>query len=369
MAKPSISYVTATAGLLALAASAAACAPAASAELRVERVEALGVIEAPPGIVGRDGGVSGLFRGRSVWVYGDSVTTTAGTYPSTWRNNTMSWTEDLDGSDGLDGFVQPTDALGAPREFFPRTAEEAAFDEAHFDHGDGTCADPCGARIAIWGSGPLEDPERDRALLTYAEVYAEPGAWSFTIRGTSIAVWEDFDAGPTRPMVSSPLDDPYLLFDGEAEGEYAIPAIHEDALYLFSCSGGPEGSSGCRLARAPLGRVLERDAWVFRASDGWSPHASEAAVLFEGSPNLSVHWNEHVGRWLAFYLTWGKIVVRTAPALEGPWSEETEVYVPPEGDAIHGLAHAELQQEDGRVEHISYLAEEFRLLRVMLEPG
>jgi hypothetical protein len=46
-------------------------------------VEELGDMEQPASIRGRDGGVSGRFQGRSVWVYGDTVATLRGTYPNT----------------------------------------------------------------------------------------------------------------------------------------------------------------------------------------------------------------------------------------------------------------------------------------------
>lgn len=330
-------------------------------------VKSLGRMEQPSAIAGRDGGASGRFRGRSVWVYGDSVATARGTYPTTWRNNTMSWTGDLDAADGVTDFIQPEDTLGAAREFFPRTMAEEAFNAAHVDLGDGMCAEPCGARYAIWGSGPVEDEARDRALLVYGKVYAKPGAFNFHIIGTSIAIWNDFDTGPVRPEVDAGLEDPTLLFDA-SEGEFGIPAIADGQLYLFSCSGGRHDSRACRLGRAPLADVLQRKAWEFRTRTGWSKDVAHASGLFEGSPNMTVHWSEHVARWLAVYITFGKIVVRTAAQIEGPWSSERTIYEPREHGAMHALAHAEYQEGGGEVEYISYLADDFRLLRVHLDP-
>lgn len=356
----------ATPWLVLLAVMLASCSGAA--DLVVVSVQNLGVMETPATIDGRDGGTSGRFMGRSVWVYGDTVATAKGTFPTTWRNNSMSWTADLDGTDGITGFVQPEDSAGAAREFFPRTKKEASFNAAHVDVGDGTCAEPCGARYAIWGSGPIDDPERSRALLIYGKVYSEPGAFNFSILGTSIAVWEDFDAGPTRPKVNAGLDDPNLLFDS-SEGEFGIPAVADGYLYLFSCSGGPHNSNGCRLGRAKMADVLERSAWAFRTGNGWSPEVGSAVALFSGSPNMTVHWNEHLGRWLAVYMDWGKIVARTAKRIEGPWSDPTTVFVPRTDNPLHALAHAEYQERDGAVEYISYLDHKgFSLLSVRLEP-
>lgn len=359
--------------VLALASASASASLGCSgddADVTVGSVQALGVMPTPDGIVGRDGGVSGRFQGRSVWVYGDSVTTDAGTYPNTWRNNTMSWTDDLDASDGISALEQPLDETGAPREFFPRTDEEEAFNAQHLDHGDGSCdatdGEPCGARFAIWGSGPVQDLERGRALLTYGKVHAAPGEFNFSIVGTSLAVWTDFDQGPERPLVDGTMDDPRLLFAAH-EGEFAIPVAHDGSLYLFACSGTGAAQDGCRLARAELDHVLERSAWRFRGEGAWVESASQAARLFDGSPNMTVHFNAQLGRWLAFYITWGQVVLRSAPELEGPWSDEVSVYRPPEDEALHALAHPEFQEQHGAVEYVSYLAQnQFRLLSVQL---
>src|SRR5262249_2533767 len=161
--------------------------------------------------------------------------------------------------------------------------------------------------------------------LSYGKVHAEPGDFNFSIIGTSIAVWDDFDAGPTRPEVSSTLDDPTLLFNGATEGEFGVGAnIVDDRLYLFSCSGGPSDSRGCRLAGAQLDASFRRDAWEFRTDDGWSSHVGDAVDLFDGSPNMTVHHSGFLDRWVAVYLDFGTIVLRTAPAIEGPWSDTLE---------------------------------------------
>jgi hypothetical protein len=354
--------------LLAFAALAAsACSSQPKAALTVVSVQQLGPMEKPATINGRDGGTSGRFAGRSVWVYGDSVATAQGTYPSTWRNNTMSWTMDLDAFDGITGMVQPTDTLGAAREFFPRTTDEESFNAAHIDLGDGKCAMPCGARYAIWGSGPLEDPARNRALLLIGKVFAQPGDFNFSIIGGSVAVWQDFDTGPTRPTVDAGLADPTMLFDAVHEGEWEIPAIDGDYFYAYSCSGAP-GDGQCRLARVGLDDVLHRAAWTFWNGSAWSANVGDAVGLFQGSPNLTVNWNAHLNRWLAVYLDWGTIVARTAEHLEGPWSDKATLFQPSEDNPEQALEHAEYQEADGGVIYVSYLADTFRLLRVALAP-
>jgi len=344
--------------LFALGLLGAGCRPAA---LRVVAAEHLGQMPKPGGIDGRDGGTSGRLGARSLWVYGDSVTLAAGTYPSTWRNNTMSYTDDLDASDGISGFVQPVDSLGAPREFFPRTPDEQAFNDAHQDSGDGTCASPCGARYAIWGSGPISAGAR--TLLTYAKVYSEPGPFNFHIVGSALAVLDDVDLGPSRPDMDAALDDPKLLF-GPSDGEFGIPVSYDGALYLFSCSGDRSPHGACRLGRAPVDEAFHRSAWTFAHAGGWSKDVTQADSLFDGSPNMTVHWNPYLSRWLAIYASFGHIVARTATELGGPWSDESTLDTPSEPDIMHALGHVEYQAESGTVEYISYLSDQFHLLRI-----
>lgn len=347
----------------------AACADPSLPDVEVVSLRELGEIETPSTIVGRDGGDSGSFGGRSVWVYGDTVATEAGTYPSTWRNNTMSWVADTDAADGITGFVQPVDSLGAAREFFARTADEVAFNAAHFDHGDGSCAAPCGARHAIWGSAPVADPDRGRAVLSYGKVYAEPGAFNFYLIGTSFAIWETFDVGPRRLEVVSGQGDPTLVFDAATEGEYGTATtILGDEIYAFACSGGPAKDGACRLARAPIDGMLDRRAWRFRGDDGWSADVADAAVLFHGSPNMSVAYIEAVDRWVALYMDWDAIELRSAEAIDGPWSGPETIFVSHRDGSPHAHLHTEFAEQDGAVQYVSYLAEAFRLLRIEIAP-
>lgn len=332
--------------------------------VRVVAVDELGEMSAPDGIVGRDGGVSARLGDVAWWVYGDTVVDEAGTFPNTWRNNTAAYTADFDAADGVDGWSQPLDADGAPDEFFPRTEDEAAYNDAHLDDGD--CEDPCGARYAIWGGAPLWDDLTGQAFLPYGQVQSAPGDWNFWINGTSLATMAIGDLHPTRPTTDATLDDPTLLFDADAEGEYAIGVVSDGYLWLYACSGWPEDGL-CRLARAPTDAVLTRSAWRAWDGDAWSGDITEAKGLFAGSPNLTVQWDAAMGVWIAVYADWGTIVLRTAAELTGPWSETLTVATPDGDDLRHAGAHAELQEDDGRVIYVSYLVDTFHLLRVELE--
>ena len=148
-----------------------ACAPAA--EVEVVGARDLGALEVTDAIRGRDGGYSVLAWERSVWAYGDSILAFEGEDGSAWRNNTASWTADRDAADGVTGFSERVDGLGAPIELLPRTAEEAEFNAAH-DGGDPNYEEPCGARKMLWPGAMVDDPARGRVLVLYSMFYGEP---------------------------------------------------------------------------------------------------------------------------------------------------------------------------------------------------
>lgn len=356
-----------------------ACSPAAEVEVIGSRD--LGPLEVSEAIRGRDGGYSVHAWGRSIWGYGDSILALEGEDGSAWRNNTMSHTADLDVSDGVTGFVEAVDSLGAPVEFLPQTAEEAAFNAAHSMQSP-SCADPCGARKMLWPGAMVEDTERDRVLVFYSKFYGEPGEWSFSAIGASIAVWEGLEATPSRPEVRPDREESTLLWPvGEGWPAFGVAALIEDGkLYAYGCDG--DGiAKRCKLARVDPADALELDAWRFYDGDGWSSEIDDAKTVFNAHTILSVHYNAYVGRYLAIYSgpLENDLYLRTAPAPEGPWSQEVLAAetVPGVGDAVNysGMAHPEYAREGGRFELLSYhrgtgdWASEIRLIELELAPS
>src|SRR2546423_11991190 len=102
------------------------------------------VLPQAPTISGRDGGPSGVCWGHSVWSFGDTVLYAPDENGTNWHHNSFSITDDLDGADGIGGFQERTDSVGAPRYFVAPTADEAAFNADHY--GDSCRVPPCGAR-------------------------------------------------------------------------------------------------------------------------------------------------------------------------------------------------------------------------------
>ncbi len=322
----------------------------------------LGLLETHTAITGRDGAYSARVGGVSVWVYGDTALSTPGADGGTWRNNTMSWTHDLYAADGIDGFAEWGDAIGIPREFLPYTAEEIDYNNRH--RGDNCQEPPCNVKYGMWPAAIIPDPANDRVLFTYAKMWLGTGAWNFYTLGRGIAVGPPL--GPVeRPIVRPAAAEPTLLFDQNEPGFVNAAFLQELAgvphVYLYDCTG--DGFlKPMRLARVPLAEILDRSAWRFYAgNDIWSSNVADAAIVFDGADQLSVHWSSFLSRYLAIYIDplTTRAVARVADAPEGPWSEETFLFdaLPPvEGGLDYcGMAHLELQRDGGRFETVSYV--------------
>ncbi len=323
-----------------------ACAPAGPV---VGAVEHLGPLPQSADIQGRDGGTSSLLWGHSVWTFGDTVLDVADEDGQNWHHNSVGWTRDTEGRDGVDLLEHPVDGAGAPRHLLPPTPFEHAFNLNHLGE---DCEEPCGARWATWPGQPVWVEARQQAMFFYGLIYAEPGAYNFEGHGTSLATWDQLDAVPQRLTVNPDAEHPDLLWGRGAPGWGIGPNVVDDHLYTFACEQRGLGRP-CFLARAPVRTLHEASAWTYRSASGWSAQVDDAVGVFEGAPIMSVAWHAGLGAWLAVYSEpfAEEVVARTAPALWGPWSAPTTLFREPSVpyDAVH---HTEYD-EDGAI-YISY---------------
>ncbi len=343
----------------------------------VAEITDLGIVTTSDTIRGRDGGYSAVFEGRSVWLYGDTTTEIAAADGRNWRHNSWSYTTDLDLSDGLTGFKERNDTAGAPSEFFPQTEKERAFNDIHFI--DDCTEEPCGARWAIWPAQMVADDERFRALIFYHKIYAEPGEFNFEGFGTSIAVWNNFEEPPERPVFKPEAEHPTMMFEKDEPSFGSAAVVVDDFMYVYACDL-DWVVKPCKVARVPLVDALDRSHWEYWAgSDGWVADLEQAASVFDGNDMMTVSWNSYLNSYLAIYSQPldAKVMMRTAPAPEGPWSAEAKVFdaeKPEEGEWVYdALAHPEYQRENGRIIYVTYtrntgfLQSEMRLVEVELE--
>jgi hypothetical protein len=344
--------------------------------LRVVEAREVGTVAQSQLIVGRDGGGSALLWGRSVWVFGDTVSAVPDVDGQTWHNNSSAFTPDLAAGSGV-ALADSTDTAGAPKYFLAPTADEAAFIAAH--RGNPCQQQPCGARFAAWPSAAVFDGARNRALIPYALEWAAPGDFNFYGVGQSFALWNDFSSSPERPVVAPGSAHPTLLFGQNEPGFGAATAVEGDVLYAFGCV--RDGLTfHCLVGQVPLESVLDRSAWRFWDGVQWSTSLPNARPVLDAASILSVQYNSYLGQWMAIYSAplSNDVLVRTAPALVGPWSDATRLFTADRrgfgGTSYDAQAHAELIEGNGQVLYVSYsrpngngpLGSEFALVRVGL---
>ncbi len=307
----------------------------------------------------------------------DTILTQPAADGRSWRHNSWSYTSDENSADGITEFQEALDGAGAPMEFFPQTEEERQFNDIHFV--DGCTVEPCGARWAVWPAVAVMDKVRDRALIFYHLIYAEPGDFNFEGVGSSVALWESFDSPPTRPVFDTAIEHPTLLFPKPLPSFGSAALVVEDFLYLYGCQT-EELSKPCYLARVTLADVLEPEAWLFMGKDDWTDDVSQAISIFQGNDMMTMAWNASVGAYVAIYSQPmdTKVMMRTAAHPAGPWSKAVKVFSTQKPDGgewtYDALAHPELEREDGRVQVITYsrttgfLQGEVRVVELEIRP-
>jgi hypothetical protein len=140
-----------------------------------------------------------------------------------------------------------------------------------------------------------------------------------------------------------------LIFGGAVlcEGDYA---------YVFGGDSRPEAKkagrpNGLVLARVPVEQLAEFSQWRFWGGGVWQEDSRKVVPVFPNvGSEFSVSWLSGRKSYAAVYSEGigGRIVVRLAPALAGPWGEPVEVYRCPEMDwpskafCYAGKAHPEL---------------------------
>ena len=73
---------------------------------------------------------------------------------------------------------------------------------------------------------------------------------------------------------------------------------------------------------------------------------------------MSIPWNPFLGAFTAIYSAnlSNDVMLRTAPALGGPWSDALRLFVAEHGTttAYDALAHPALDEDGGRVVYVTY---------------
>lgn len=336
----------------------------------------LGVVAQLPIIRGRDGAISALINGRSVWTFGDTPLNGPNEDGRNWVDNSLSWTSDLDASDGIFFEGNYVDAVGAPAEIIPFLPWEQRYNERH--HGDNCEEEPCGAEIAFWPGDLIPDPARNRVLMTYYELWRRPGVEGWRSIGGGFAVWDEgMSPGSVRRPVQNPgSPTPTLMWERDEVKYDNATLVDGETLYAYGCKLNVI-LHRCRVARVPLADVLDKAAWRYYTGSGWSDDPAEAVrVLDGGSAGTSVFYVPHYGGYMAIYNPAfdNTVRYRVSRTPWGPWSEPEALFTMRPGQGTFGNysahAHPEFAEADGRVQYVTYahttgfLQQELPLVRV-----
>ena len=321
-------------------------------------VTPLGSIVQNPDIDGRDGAISALINGRSVWTFGDTPMSVAGSNGQFWDDNSLSWTTNLDASKGITLDHDFLDSTGAPGEFLPYTAEEAAYNYAH-DKRHCT-AKPCGAEFAMWPGQPVPDQANNRVLIFYSELWRVPGQNGWTNVGGGIAV-----AGPgwkiERPIENPGSPTPTLMWGQKDQSYVGGSIVVQGTMFSYGCK--PDFvQMDCRVARVPLSSALDKTQWTYYAGHGqWSTNPDDAVTVLQGgAAGNSIFYNRYLGVYMVIYSAplSDNLCYRVSYSPWGPWSAQTLLFVGETGWDNNldyaGEAHTEFAEGDGQTQYITY---------------
>lgn len=236
--------------------------------------------------------------------FGDRPEGATGGGGSFWRSNVMGYTSDSDPSDGitLDGMI--VDGTNSAKELLHSRkidGEEMTVIPTH-----GFAAG--GAMYLHWMSvrhwGVPSEWEVNRAGL--ARSTDEGRHWKKLTSPT----W----SGTSHFVQISPF---HVTQDGV------------DWLYVWGITHGRFG--GAALARVKSADVETASAWEYfsgsPAKPAWSHREKDSTLVVDDTVGeLSVVWNDYLDGWIMTYLKPGTgIVIRSAAAPWGPWSDSTTV--------------------------------------------
>jgi hypothetical protein len=323
----------------------------------VQQIVSLGLFSTNALAYGRDAGNSGRVGNRIIWIFGDTLT------PSGLRTATAGW------SHGSNPFQleEAVDDRNSPFDFFPFSAHEQAFNDAHeeppaccLEHEscprtNRYCECPagtdCATRIAIW-PGDVFEVSDGEAIVYYDSFIIGSAPYDFERLGTGLARFREGDSISQR--IVGPDGKPLKVFTAQEPGFTTGVLVQEPSgpmVYLYATTDPVLCNIDVLVARVPLADASDRRAYTFWDGSAWVADIRAARPILddvEGGIG-SVIWNDYLGSYLSGtsgLCTGGsKFYMRTAPSPEGPWSEPVKVDLAPLSatrDSYAGIFHPEL---------------------------
>lgn len=176
----------------------------------------------------------------------------------------------------------------------------------------------------------------DRQYVSYSSVQQwgpAPGSWTSNYSGLA---YSD-DNGHTWTKAPGA----FWTNTGAAK-DFQMPALakRDGYIYMFGTENGRVG--GVYVARVPEQSVLDKGAYEYWTSGGWSPDANAGPqpVTSGGVGEVSVRYSEDLGRWLmlATDVFNNGITLRQAVSPTGPWTEPKVVASAEDYPSIYGAS-------------------------------
>ncbi|NND56846.1 MAG: DUF5005 domain-containing protein, partial [Xanthomonadales bacterium] len=313
--------------------------------------EAEALFRQNPEWLGTDGANSTpLGNDRIFWSFEDTFIATSDAHTrerSTMIRNSVAIQTGHDPLTAKMEFYWGQDANGSPASFFPEDGE-----------------------TWFWTGGAIRLDEGPLISFLY-KIKPSPGVGlGFANAGFALALITNPDRPPSAWA-------PVIFHAGQSAFD-AVPAtaVVREGDHVVGLALKQEGTHAGALVRY-LGSELaagniENPQWWAGSDRGWVQEqdlgpAGPLFVIDDAGAESSLHWDQRSQTYIHI-ATYGfghaTIGMRTAPALTGPWSDQVEVYRPPELErprpfVYSAIAHPELQGPDAADLVVTYATNSF----------
>jgi hypothetical protein len=278
------------------------------------------MFHAEPRWLGGDGAYAiDLGEDRTLWLFGDSFIATSPVQVRTESTMVRNSVAVMTGRDPLTATMQFAWRGEPPVSFFPEDGADWFWPADGVRIANGALVVFLARQRATPGDGLGFAGAGFRAVMV-ADPSGPPAAWQLAPVASRGAPYD-----PTASVACSTVD-----------GEFLVALVTDGAAHRG------------RLARWPLVALAAADlsqpawwtgtAWIAEPALAGTP----AIVIDDGATECSLH-QDPGGPWIhvasrGFGAT--TIAIRTATRLEGPWSDPTDVFTPPESSAPHAFVYA-----------------------------
>ncbi|MGC0143248.1 DUF4185 domain-containing protein [Pseudactinotalea sp. Z1732] len=235
--------------------------------------------------------------GQIMFAIGDTFATAPAGGPD-WRSNGLLRSSDADFTTGMMLDSAVLDGDGDAAEIIP------------------SLKDPGTEHTTIPTAGIAVGDTQYLAFMSVRQ-WGEPGEWDTNYSRIAYSedngeTWNDTD-GPEWTNTEAGDNNFQMVSFVRGQGDGYI--------YMHGTPNGRLGAA--QVARVPEEEILDKDSYTYWDGAGWAPEETAAVdVVAPNVSELSVQYHEHSGQWLMMYLNEEvDVVVRTAPAPEGPWGQ------------------------------------------------